>query len=431
MRKIFLKTLTLMLSAAVLFSLAAPARARQTFSDIGGWYAEYVTDLSERGVVNGYPDGTFRPGNSVTVGETLKLIMLAAGRAPDEASGEHWADGYRSAAVAAGYIDGRAADDLDAPADRLTVARCAAKALKLRASGAESPFADIDDGYVTVLWQKGVITGEEAGDELVFRPDSPITRAEICAVVWRTIHADIHNGQFLFQGRWIDSNSPEYALDASDFSRDEKGTIRYAGETREVLYGVDVSRYQEEIDWEKVAADGIDFAMIRLGFRGYAVSSLNTDAWYERNYDSASAAGLRVGVYFFSQAVSEEEALEEAEFVLEQLGDRAPEWVVFDWETVDSPSARTNSVEVRTLCRCAQVFCRRIAQTGLTPMIYFNKHDGYLRYDLSVLTEYDFWYAEYAEAPDFGYDFLMWQYTSSGTVEGINGRADMNILIRR
>lgn len=137
--------------------------------------------------------------------------------------------------------------------------------------------------------------------------------------------------------------------------------------------GIDVSTYQGEIDWEQVALSGIDFAMIRLGLRGYTQGGIRMDSMFERNIDEALAAGLDVGVYFFSQAVSVQEAEEEADFVLGQLeGYTLTYPVVFDWESVSDASARTNHMDAEEVTRCAAAFCDKIAAAGYTPMIYVN-----------------------------------------------------------
>ena len=200
--------------------------------------------------------------------------------------------------------------------------------------------------------------------------------------------------------------------------------------------GVDVSEYQGEIDWEKVKAAGMDFAMLRIGYRGMTQGLLNPDEHFERNFTGATDAGLFVGAYFFSQAVTEEEAVEEAEYVLKLLDGRKLAYpVVFDWEIPD-PSVedqeqfRVHGATGEQITRCSVAFCERIKEAGYTPMVYTNKHLAYEFFDMSQWKDYDLWYAEYQEEPSLYYDFRMWQYASDGTVPGIEGGVDLNICFK-
>jgi GH25 family lysozyme M1 (1,4-beta-N-acetylmuramidase) len=192
--------------------------------------------------------------------------------------------------------------------------------------------------------------------------------------------------------------------------------------------GIDVSSYQGSIDWNAVKAAGVDFAFIRCGFRGYGSGELVTDTYFAQNLQGAKAAGLKVGCYFYSQAVSKEEAVEEAELTLSLLGDTELEYpVVYDWEMVPDDAARTDSIGVDTLTDCAVAFCDRIRQAGYQPMIYQNKRLSLLKFDLPRLRDYDFWLAEYGDRATYYYDYRIWQYCSDGHVPGVEGDVDMNI----
>ena len=140
-------------------------------------------------------------------------------------------------------------------------------------------------------------------------------------------------------------------------------------------------------------------------------------------------AGLEVGVYFFSQAITVKEAEEEARFVLDKIrGYALTGPVVFDWEALGKSEARTYGLDTDTLCRCALAFCELVEEAGYTPMIYLTSYAGYVKYDLSRVMDYPFWFAEYDKAaPTFYYHFQMWQYTSKGSVDGIQGNVDMNL----
>ena len=218
-------------------------------------------------------------------------------------------------------------------------------------------------------------------------------------------------------------------LDTENFSISPLGRVTYAQNGQEARTGIDVSFYQADIDWQAVAGDGIDFAFLRLGYRGYTEGGLNVDTCYEANLRGAREAGLEVGVYFFSQALTPEEAREEAEFVLATLGDSPLEYpVVFDWEFITHDSeARTHGMDGETLTQCAAAFCQVIEVGGYTPAVYFNRDMGYLYYDLSQLDQYPFWLADYDSVPDFYYRFHLWQYSHTGTVAGIEGNVDLNL----
>ena len=142
--------------------------------------------------------------------------------------------------------------------------------------------------------------------------------------------------------------------------------------TQDAALGVDVSVWQDAIDWQQVKDAGIEFAMLRIGYRGSDLGGMYEDEFLRANYEGAKAAGLKVGGYFFSQAVSVQEANEEAEFVLDIIGNWGLDMpVVYDWEYIDS-EARTANVDARTLTDCTIAFCERIKNAGFAPMVYFN-----------------------------------------------------------
>lgn len=219
--------------------------------------------------------------------------------------------------------------------------------------------------------------------------------------------------------------------DAGRFYYDENGMYTYRSNYYDVEVGIDVSAHQGKIDWQAVADSGVDFAMIRVGYRGYTVGNINLDTRFTYNIEEAKKAGLKVGVYFFSQAITPDEAIEEAEFVLEQIKDYEIDYpVVFDWETISGDRARTDGLDNGILNQCAVAFTNLVKRAGYTPAIYYYTWLGYFKYDQSMLSDYYIWYADYKEAPVNYYGFDMWQYTSSGTVPGVEGNVDMNIAFR-
>lgn len=215
--------------------------------------------------------------------------------------------------------------------------------------------------------------------------------------------------------------------DRNDFQYNENNYLScIAGKS---VSGIDVSYHQGDVDWEQVKASGIDFVMLRVGYRGYGESGkLVEDTNYRANIRGALDAGLDVGVYFFSQALNLEEVEEEVGFLLERIRDydiTMP--VVYDWEYV-SDEARTANMDARTLTDCSKYFCQLVEEAGYHPMVYFNRHQAANLLYLEELTDYDFWLAAYTDRMGFPYKVEMWQYTDSGTVPGIQGYVDVDIL---
>ena len=197
------------------------------------------------------------------------------------------------------------------------------------------------------------------------------------------------------------------------------------------ITGIDVSSWQKEIDWEQVRDSGVEFAMIRLGYRGYESGTLNMDSYAAANLEGAIAAGLDVGVYFFSQALNPEEAEEEAYYVVELLEPYKAHItmpVVYDWEHVDNASARTNDMrDPDILTDCTMAFCQTIEGAGYKPMVYFNRTQSWKYLNLSELKDYEFWLAAYTQRMKYPYKIRMWQYTNKGSVPGVVGDCDINI----
>ncbi|MCR5177870.1 MAG: glycoside hydrolase family 25 protein [Lachnospiraceae bacterium] len=193
--------------------------------------------------------------------------------------------------------------------------------------------------------------------------------------------------------------------------------------------GIDVSHHQGRIDWQAVKADGFDFAFIRLGYRGYGeTGSVNLDKLFDENADNARAAGLDVGVYFFAQAINEEEAKEEAEFVLKHLeGHDINLEVVYDPESILDAKARTDDVSGEQFTKNTQVFCSIISEAGYKPMVYSNMKWEAFQFDMTKLTDLPFWYADYEPIPQTPYDFRYWQYTNEGRAKGVSGAVDLNM----
>ena len=226
----------------------------------------------------------------------------------------------------------------------------------------------------------------------------------------------------------IDPSLPMNSYDWSALSW-ENGRPSYTPEgQRHAVLGVDVSYHQGDIDWDAVAADGVSFAMIRAGYRGYGTGALMTDDYFTANMDGATAAGLDVGVYFFSQAISTDEAVEEAQYLIDLLSGYSLSMpVVFDMEVM-TEDARANDLTASQRAEIAKAFCDTVAAAGYTPMIYGNTAYYMAKIEFSeICGQYDIWLAQYYDTPFFPYAFTMWQYTNTGTVDGIAGQVDLNL----
>ncbi len=198
-----------------------------------------------------------------------------------------------------------------------------------------------------------------------------------------------------------------------------------AGET---VLGIDVSAHQGVIDWQAVADGGISYAIIRLGYRGITQGVLMEDSYARANLEGARAAGIRVGAYFFSQAISPEEALEEAALALEILGGTALDLpLVYDWEYVDE-NARTAQVDARLLTDCTKAFCQAAEAAGYGAMIYFNSYQAEKLLYLQELEQYPWWLAKYDWETPLPCKADLWQYTNTGSVPGIAGNVDVNLM---
>lgn len=193
------------------------------------------------------------------------------------------------------------------------------------------------------------------------------------------------------------------------------------------VLGIDVSRYQGKIDWQKVKDAGVEFVILRAALRGYGNGQLYEDSMAQENYRGATEAGLKVGAYIFSQAISEEEAREEAQYLLNITRDWQLDMpLVFDWECL-AEDYRTMGVDARALTDYTIAFCDAVKAAGRTPMIYYNPDQSYKQMYLEELTDYGFWLARYAETPDYPHKVDMWQYTNQGSVPGITGNVDINL----
>lgn len=213
---------------------------------------------------------------------------------------------------------------------------------------------------------------------------------------------------------------------------DDNGRYSYVvdGQTTS-KFGIDVSSHQGDIDWNAVAADGVQFVFVRAVYRGYGTGKLVIDEKCIQNIEGAQAAGLDVGVYVFSQAVNQAEVLEEASTVLNLLdGYNLQLPIVFDVEKVSDSAARTNALSVDDRTTLTISFLQAVSNAGYDTMIYHNTEMGSMLLDFTRLTDYKKWYAGYNKEFYWPYEYNIWQYSESGTVNGINGKVDLDIWLK-
>lgn len=224
----------------------------------------------------------------------------------------------------------------------------------------------------------------------------------------------------------------KHTLKGENFRKNESGEMEYVENNTVTSHkGIDVSKYQGKIDWHKVRADGVEYAFVRLGFRGYESGEILLDEYYAENMRGANAAGVKAGVYFFTQAVTVEEAKEEASFVIENLSEfDVPYPVVFDVEMIVGGNGRANKLTQQERTDITIAFCEAVKAAGYTPMVYGNVKCFTKLLDMTRLEGYEKWYAFYDDYMYMPYDVGIWQYSESGKVDGIKGSVDMNIAYR-
>ena len=283
----------------------------------------------------------------------------------------------------------------------------------------------------------------------------------------RLYNADDRTGEIIQKAQWIEKNGKRYFSNAAgelyknqfisfgntyyymgsdgavvvgsfyyngeSYTSNSEGIVNeLTGPVGSSILGIDVSYAQGVIDWNKVANAGIKFAIIRAAFRGYGTGRIVTDEWFERNIKGATAAGIKVGVYFFSQAINETEGAEEADYIVNQIRNyKVTLPVVIDTEYVSDSRARGNLISKEIRTAAVKAFCERSLQRGYTPMIYASTSWLNNQLDMSKLSAYKVWVAQYYSRVTYNGKYHCWQYSSSGSVDGISNRVDMNYWYNR
>ena len=390
--------------------------------------AEYaraaIAEMTFRGYVNDSVGGNFRPNDPITRAEVINIfgnmIQLLV-KTPEEVSEDVYGNVMISSPEGAVLSDMTIMGDLIlAPGVQGPVTL-----QKVAVEGTVQNFSAVEPAVLkNPQMEKPKVDEEEVPAK---KPNEVYVPGDVTGVT------------FLYDGKQI----PVYEgversrLYEGDFYWEEDRLV-YIGGDFETRFGIDVSAYQNRatqggIDWEAVRRDGVDFAMIRIGLRGTSTGAIHADEYYSENIKGAIDAGIETGVYFFAQAITVEEAIEEAEFVLKLLEDHEINGpVAYDWEMHDS-SYRVYGTPPEMATACAVAFCQRIEEAGYEAMIYAGQYVSYIKYDQGAIEPYLAWYPEYKSEkseklyPAFYYQMDYWQFSSNCTIDGIGGRVDANL----
>ena len=228
----------------------------------------------------------------------------------------------------------------------------------------------------------------------------------------------------------------EAEIDAAKEDTEVKNALEDADDTEiqnvqmstgKAKLGIDVSKWNKEINWDKVAASGVEYAIIRVGYRGSSTGALVEDPYFRKNIEAAQKAGVKVGLYFFTQAISEVEAVEEASMVLALCADDKITYPIFIDTEGAGGDGRADGLDKHTRTAVCEAFCETIESAGYDAGVYASRNWYRNNLDVSRLEDYVIWLAEYKATPEYEGKYQMWQYTSSGSIDGIDGRVDLNL----
>lgn len=263
-------------------------------------------------------------------------------------------------------------------------------------------------------------TQEDEGSNGIITPlDSPIEDGS-----YITLYGKDNTNYILA----VSDNIAKNTVDASKFVTDASGFMTYNDGNKTSKIGIDVSKFQGTVDWAQVKKAGVEFAIIRLGFRGYSEGNLYVDPYFEQNIKSAEENGIEVGVYFFSQAVNRTEALEEAKLCIDNIKEYRLDYpVYFDTEPITADDGRANHLTREERTDITKAFCKAVTKAGFKAGFYANTKWSVMGVNMEKLSDYDFWFAFYGDSFTYPYRYDMLQYSESGTVPGITGECDLDI----
>lgn len=441
-------------------------------AQVANYARPYIAELTARGWITDAVENSFRPTESLTRAELVNLLnnmiqvlIQTSGTYSNNVEGSLLINAAGGAALSNMTVSG---DLLIAPGvtgsvtlDNVTVSgeirNFSSVTPQITNTPAQAPVTSADPVQPAPPEEPGtpnagddfdwgiVVTPTPADPNVPSTPEQPVVPGIQPSEVYTP---GMTTGEtFDYNDRKI----PVYAgternrLQPEDFiwAADHPDRLVYIGNQFRTRFGIDVSAYQnrasenETIDWQAVRNDGVEFAFVRIGLRGYSTGAISEDAYYRQNIQGAMDAGIETGVYFFAQAITVEEAIEEADFVIERLrGLNINGPVAYDWE-MGNASYRVYGIAPEMATACAIAFCKRIQEAGYTPMIYQSSYVGYVKYDQGAISPYLCWFPEYKSdqseklCPTYYYQPDYWQFSSKCSVAGIGGNVDVNIQFIR
>lgn len=288
-------------------------------------------------------------------------------------------------------------------------------------------------GVLLLVAATGFIMGLVVGMVIIHNKSSKeiaAVRDELATVIEEQSHINVTN-VYVPERKLTEGQISVNPYKTENF-RIDNGFMAYFDENGEKIshLGCDLSYHNKSVNFDELAASGCEFVMLRCGYRGYNEGGLVKDEKFDYYASEAQRVGLKLGVYFFTQALTPEEAVEEAEFTLRAIENYDISYpVAFDTEYIDDEKARTNVTEISDELRSeiCSVFCERIKKDGYYPIIYASENWFRRSLEVESLRQYDFWAPQYLDENDFLYDFTIWQYTDKGSIPGVGGEVDLDI----
>lgn len=275
---------------------------------------------------------------------------------------------------------------------------------------------------------------QSASKDTINKIENRLAQGETMVSILRDIDPDkmvyVSGGTYVFAN--INHSLKMNTFSNGTFAKDSNNQITYSENGKVVSHKViDVSKYQTAIDFAKVKNAGVEYAMVRCGYRSYGSGILTEDTSFNNYAAEALKNNIKIGAYFFSQAINVEEAKEEAEYVLNMIKSyQISGPVAIDVEEIFDDTYRQMHLSASQLTDVIITFCDRIKEAGYTPMIYSNLSSFIGNIELDRLENYEKWLAYYSDEPYFPYEMSMWQYTDSGSIDGITGNVDLNISFK-
>ena len=289
-----------------------------------------------------------------------------------------------------------------------------------RVTGGDLVASDLDFWDMYPMETETETEEEETTEEETTTEEDPSKDGKHVEIVYR-------NGN----SEWLEIN-PYWKKNTYDFANlvSKNDLLHYYSDGKQISYlGVDLSKYQSKVDFAAIQSEGIDFCMLRVGSRGYETGTIQEDEKFQEFLTGAEAVGMPIGLYFFSQAVTEAEAIEEANFVISRIGEHKISYpIAFDMEYIENDSSRIETLTRVEKTNIALAFLQRIEEAGYTGMLYGNKEWLLKRIDLSKFEKYDVWLTQEDDIPEYPYTYSMWQYTKQ-MVQKSNNKLQLKLTI--